>query len=355
MAGTKTAKNKQPTSDYWDDGADALPRADIEIPSKMSKRRKFLKFYTWTAVVMLPMVLVSNVVLISEVITGEDVEPAAVSSVDSPTKAEAMLKVRNWLAADPSPLPGGMLLSWDGATTQQEHEIIENENGDKTEKQGLELHKLTVTPPGGALFTSTVQVAYSPIRGAQIMGEPTLLPKAPDDTGSWPNAVTWPNLVGTGASEQAVQAVNAWVKAFTSGDPDSLRLTVGDTQAGRSYVPLVQAMASGVTVTDSAAFRNADGSTNPNPSQVIARVTFGVTWEGQTVKDGAALSQLTYDVLIDKADTAAPAVVAWGGAGSGESLTPYMNAMDGRIITSDGIGDVVKNDPEAVTAEAGEQ
>lgn len=353
MAGTKTAKNKQPTSEYWDEGAAALPRADIEIPSKMSKLRKWFKAYAWIAVLMLPVVLISNIVLVSESITGEDTEPAAATSVDSPTKAEAMLKVRTWLAADPSPLPGGTLLSWDGATTQQEHEIIENENGDKTEQQGLELHKLTVTTPGGALFTTTVQVAYSPIRGAQILGEPTLLPKAPDDSGSWPNAKSWPNLVSAGASEQAVQAVNAWVKAFTSGDPDSLRLTVGDTQPGRSYVPLVQAMATGVMVTESGAFRNSDGTTNSNPSQIIARVTFGVSWEGQTVKEGVALSQLTYDVLIDKADTAAPAVVAWGGAGSGESLTPYMNAMDGRIITSEGIGDVV--DPEAESAEAGEQ
>lgn len=354
MAGSRNAKNKPGSDDIWGDTATANPRADIELPGKMSKRRKFFHFYTWTAVILLPPLALVNVVLFSENLGTGDEKPAAVSSVDSPTKTEAMLKVQEWLASDPSPLPGGKLLSWDGATTQQEYSVTESETGETIETQGLELHKLTVTTPGGNIFTTTVQIAYSPIRGAQIMGEPTLLPKAPDDDSSWPNAKTWPNLVSATASEQTTQAVNAWVKAFTSGDPDSLRLAVGDTQSGRSYVPLVEAYATNVLVGDAAAHPNEDGTTNTSPEQIVARVTFGVTWEGQSVKEGANISRLTYDVLIDKANTAAPVVVAWGGAGTGETLTPYMNAMDGRIITSEGMDGVI--DPDAKpAAETGEQ
>lgn len=342
MAGSKNKKTAQkPVQDLWADGPDMLPRADITIPDAVSRRLKFNRFYVRVAVFSLPVVLLSNIVMFSEVVGGDEAPAQVQSSVDSPTKSTAMIEVRNWLAADPSPLPGGTVLSWDGAKNQQEYKITTAENGDTIEQQGIELHKISVTTPSGAIFTTTVQVGYSPVRGAQVIGKPTLLPTAPNDTGSWPNLKTWPGLVAATPSDAVQQSVRAWVTAFTSGDPNSLRLTVGDTQAGRSYVPLVQANATNVSLVEAASFKNDDGTTNPEPDRIVARVTFNVTWDGQDVGSGARLGELTYDVLIDKANTAAPAVVAWGGAGTGESLTPFTNAVEGRVINADGMEEVI--------------
>ena len=41
---------------------------------------------------------------------------------------------------------------------------------------------------------------------------------------------------------------------------------------------------------------------------------------------------LTYDLLLDKADTAAPVVVAWGSPGA--ALEPYGNGVVGRTFSS---------------------
>ena len=38
---------------------------------------------------------------------------------------------------------------------------------------------------------------------------------------------------------------------------------------------------------------------------------------------------MDFDVLVSGADTASPRVVAWGGAGTGPSLTKYGNAIVG--------------------------
>lgn len=347
MAGSKktTKKPAAPAEDLWANGPDMLPRADVTIPNAVSRRLKFNLWYVRIAVFSLPVVLLSNIVMFSEALGGSEAPAQVQAGVDSPTKSAAMIEVREWLASEPSPLPGGTLLSWDGAKNQQEYKITTAENGDTVEQQGIELHKISVSTPSGAVFTTTVQIGYSPVRGAQVIGKPSLLPTAPSDTGSWPNLKTWPGLVAATPSDSVQQSVQAWVTAFTSGDPDSLRLTVGDTQANRSYVPLVQAKATNVSLVEAASFKNDDGTTNPEPDRIVARVTFNVSWDGQEVSGSERLGELTYDLLIDKANTAAPAVVAWGGAGSGESLTPFMNAVEGRIITADGMEEVIE--PEA--------
>lgn len=351
MAGNRNKKNAAPPQDVWGDEQELLPRADVTIAGKLERRRTFNLWYTRTAVFLLPVVLLSYIVLFSEVIGGDEPEQQQQSAADSPTKSAAMLKVKSWLATTPSPLPGGVLLSWDGAQTQQEYKLITAENGQTTEQQGMELHKLTISTPSGTIFTTTVQVGHSPVRGAQVIGEPTLMPRAPDDTGSWPNLKTWPSLVAVNPSDEVQQSVRAWVTAFTSGDPNSLRLTIGDAQAGRSYVPLVQATASNVSLLEAATWTGDNGATIPEPEKIVARVTFGITWDGQGGSSSERPGVLTYDLLIDKANTAAPLVVAWGGAGTGESLTPYMNAVEGRKITADGMEDVIDPDSGEAASE----
>jgi hypothetical protein len=329
----RTAKNQ--SEDFWGNDAEELPRADVESVQLTTKRLKLYKVWVISSVVLLPVALLAIISFLPKFLEEPPVAQVQANQLDSPTKAAAMKSVQDWLNTQPSPVPGGKILSWDGVEVQAEPKTTTNDKGDVTETQGLQLNNLTLISPSGSLFTTQVQVAYSPMRGAKVLGDPTLIPHAPDDKQSWPNLKAWPNLVQTAKLAPVEQAAAAWAKAFTSGDPDALRLAVGDTSADRSYVPLVQVTASSVAVGDVASRPlPADAEKGTKPTQVVAQVSFGVAWEGQNLTNSQTPSRVTYDVLIDKADTAAPQVVAWGGAGSGESLKPYMNAVEGRKITS---------------------
>lgn len=339
MARNNRKNESQPATLGWLDNADELPRADIEMKDRAEKRQKFFRrSIVGIVYVAFPLSMLCNFAVVPKVLDAKPVVAAQQSQLTSETKPAAMLAVQTWLAQNPSPLPGGQLLSWDGVDIQAQPDISVNpDNGQTTEKQGLQLHHMTVAASTGQVFDTTVQVGYSKFRGAQVIGLPTLIPRAPDDKAQWPNLTSWPNRTKVTPSDAAVQAVNAWVDAFTSGNPDKLRLAVGDTADNRSYVPLTQVTASAVNVPEAAARIDPKADSSTKPSEIIARVTFAVQWQGQALGQAQTPSRVSYDVLIKKADTAAPVVVAWGGVGTGESLTQYMNAVEGRKITADGV------------------
>jgi hypothetical protein len=59
-------------------------------------------------------------------------------------------------------------------------------------------------------------------------------------------------------------------------------------------------------------------------------VTVSLLWKGEKAPAfGSSTSgpQTTMDLLLERADTAAPVVVAWGPPGSGPGLVPYQNAV----------------------------
>lgn len=332
-------KNEAAPTLGWLEEADELPRADVEMKDRAAKRQKFFRrSIAGIVYVAFPLSMLCNFAVVPKVLDAKPVVTAQQSQLTSETKPAAMLAVQTWLAQTPSPLPGGQLLSWDGVDIQAQPEVVVNpDNGQTTEKQGLQLHHMTVAASTGQVFDTTVQVGYSKFRGAQVIGSPTLIPHAPDDKAQWPNLLSWPHLTKVTASDPALAAVNTWVEAFTSGNPDKLRLAVGDPADNRSYVPLTEVTASSVNVPDAAARINPKADTNTKPSEIIARVSFAVQWKGQDLGRTQTPSRVSYDVLIKKADTAAPVVVAWGGVGTGESLTEYMNGVDGRKITADGV------------------
>lgn len=130
-------------------------------------------------------------------------------------------------------------------------------------------------------------------------------------------------------AEQVSAAVRAWAAAYTSGDPAALRLTVGDPDAGRTYLPLTGAGAAATTVGPCTAL---DAAT------VAVRVELTIRWattQPQTPTAAPATGEpqapppAAFDVLVTGSDTAAPRVVAWGGPGTGPALVPYGNAVAG--------------------------
>jgi len=125
-------------------------------------------------------------------------------------------------------------------------------------------------------------------------------------------------------------AVQAWAAAYTSGDPAALRLTVGDPDPARGYLPLTGVAAADTTV---------GPSTVLDPATVAVRVELAITWPTaepagsataavtSPAEPPAAAAKVAFDVLVTGADTAAPRVVAWGGPGTGPELTPFRNAV----------------------------
>lgn len=344
----KGRKKNNHEDDFWLSGVEELPRADVAMATKSTKRMRFYRRWIVASVVIAPISGLAIVTMLPGYLEPDPEPVVAVSQIDAPTKAAAITSVEAWLGQDPSPLPGGRILSWDGMDVQAEPRIYVDDATQRTvEEQGLQLHDLTLIAGNGTLFSTTVQVAYSEVRGSQVLGSPTLIPRAPSDTTAWPNLETWPGLVSATASDNMGQAANAWAKAFASGDPDALRLAVGDTAGNHAYVPLSQAKPSDITVDQAAARPDPKtGEASKSPSVVVARVSFNVTWPGQDTKGASSTPpRLTYDVLFDRADTASPVVVAWGGTGSGPQLEKYQNAIVDREITADSITGPVTVDP----------
>lgn len=341
MATKRGKKSATPAHDeFWGHMAVDMPRADIELNTKADKRARLYRVWVRGSVILLPISLLAVISFIPTLLEAPPEPVQQVNELASPTKPAAITAVEAWLASTPGPLPGGRILSWDGMEIQQNPSVtVDPDSGQTVEKQGLHLHKFTLSSEAGTLYTTAIQVAYSEIRGALVMSTPALVPYAPDDSSQWPELISWPNLAPVGVTEPMTQAAEAWVKAFTSGDPNTLRLAVADQDEKHSYVPLVQADYEAMTIEASAARPLKDGSVPESPEEVIAKVSFGVVWPGQdtgAAKDKSA-ARVVYDVLILKANTAAPVIVAWGPAGTGESLAAYGNALTDRQISSEGL------------------
>lgn len=341
MASKRGKKNQTTQPDeFWGHLAVESVRADVELNTKIDRRAKLYRIWIRGSLVLLPISCLAVISFLPTMLEAPPEIPAQINEINSPTKSAAITAVEAWLAQKPSPLPGGRILSWDGVEVQQNPSVtVDEATGQTVEKQGLHLHRFTLVSESGSIFTTAVQVAYSEIRGSQVMSVPSLIPYAPDDSSKWPSLVSWPNLAPVSATDPMTQAAEAWAKAFTSGDPDMLRLAVGDEAENHSYIPLVQASANTVSIQDAAARPLSDGSAPELPEEVVARVSFGVIWPGAVDKESKdkAPARLVYDVLIRKANTASPVIVAWGPAGTGESLTAFGNALTDREISPDGL------------------
>jgi hypothetical protein len=194
-------------------------------------------------------------------------------------------------------------------------------------------------------------MAYSDTSGVQVAGEPSLMPYAPEGTST--TVATWPGKESITAPETVKDAVEVWASAYTSGNPSTLRQTVGDPEQAHAYVPLSGIKSiKNVTVVDTAGKPTDSEAANnvKNTETIVSRVTFEVLWVGQTVSNAQSTSKVTYDLLINKANTGSPVVVAWGGPGEGFSLAPFSNALTGREIVTD--EDLAKQLEEEAKAKA---
>ncbi|GAB2733806.1 hypothetical protein [Nocardioides pakistanensis] len=325
-AAQRPGNRKNSPSTWWDE-AEEVPRAGLPDAHRLTKRAKRYRRIVWATVFLAPLAMLSTFVAMASAGTSDE---GTVVSADryTETRSRAIYAVRTWLATDPAPLPGGILLGWESAETTSAPDG----------SYDVETHRLTVAEPGGNLFDTTIALGVSDNEGVVVLGQPTLMPRLPEND-KW-DAFLWPDVEATQTTEDIENAVWAWAQAYTSGDPDALRLAVGDPDGEHSYIPLVGATFTGVKINQAAALWPEDASAEDRrtlmPEQVVLNVTADVYWDGAKADSLGRYetAEVSYDLLVTAADTAAPRVVAWGGSGTGPALDPYANAVTGVEVTT---------------------
>lgn len=249
----------------------------------------------------------------------------AASSTDLAIGAAATSQMRAWLADPSSPLAGGSIVTT-GAPSPVVYEVPKDSKGDPQVASAFTTWSVpfVLEDTAGAQFSSSVQVGLDPRGSVKAMSSPSLQAVAVTAADDWTSGAPWPGLFSSSPSESVSAAVEGWARAYVGGDPDVLRLAVGDPSASHYYVPLSGLDLSSVTAVKAAAL-DASGSV------VTAQIEMTLTRPGvaldTTRSDPQAVT--TFDVLVERANTAAPLVTAWGSAGSGPTLKRYGNAING--------------------------
>lgn len=327
-------KPARPSRSLWEDqSTDYNPEAPSVVKALRGEKWKRRALMT-IAFGVLPLCGIIALGIVSDNVSPSeavDLSGASTATNSSAGKAAAYTAVADWLAASPSPLPDATIVSWNGYTVEDPPPADPNDSTSQPAYQ-FETHTFTLTR-GGQLFTSTVQVAVDGAAAATVTTTPSLTPVAEASVAG--DVVPWFATDPATASSHVSDAVEAWADAFTSGDPGKLVRVVQDKDDNHSYVPLTGvASVASVEIIDAAYIPTGDSK---KPTEMLVRVELSVWWDGQEPVDGEQggdsagkdPTAITYDLLIADAGTASPYVVAWGGPGSGTSLKPYSNALDG--------------------------
>ena len=148
----------------------------------------------------------------------------------------------------------------------------------------VEIDAFVVVDGAGNRFTAEVQVAVDGQNRSRVLSGPSLTPLPVLDPDASRGAGPWPGRDAGPATESVTAAVRAWAAAYTSGDPAALRLTVGDPDRGRTYLPLTGVA---TATTDGRAERRAGpgddgGAGGPDPRLGDGRTTDAGTGRRQS-------------------------------------------------------------------------
>jgi len=321
-------KKKDPVIGIWEDARE-VPSAAVPNMSAVAKRAKWMRRGVKTSLILTPILIVSTIVQLGKATP----EPVVETPVYAQGQAASRMAVEQWLHEGLSVIGGGEILSWNGASRTT---AAKDQQSDPTT---TEVNQFTVVDDSGQMYQVSVLSALDPIGGVKVIGEPSLIPIPSARENQTAFDSSWGDLPSASVNDAVSSAVKAWAKAFTSGDPDALRLAVGDETPGRAYEPLYDMNLVDTSVGTGAAVEVDKNTTTAKTMLVRVELTM-IRGVANLPTDGAAspdqgLQSASYDVLIKRADTAAPAVVAWGGAGTGPQLQPYANSYPSDITRND--------------------
>lgn len=334
MALKKKKRAHEEVSSAWNAHVVEEAREDIAQKSANKKRArvrfivKFV-FYSWIPLVMILVFALLNIVQNTSAPTVG--QSSQVSVTEARGKALSQLTVNEWLSSSPSPMPGAYLLSWDSVSDVSA--IQEPATPQEAERTpDMDQHFMTLVDRYGSLYTATVTTQDTP-SGPIVVGGVSVTPQAPRPDASDP-AMAWPGVEQAQMTPGIEAAVDLWAGAMFSGDSQLLRQTVGDPDGEHLYIPMSMAEVrsadiEAISVAPDVVASGGSGDASTPATSVIARVNVRVLWAGQESSNDATLTPITYDVRIDRADTATPVVTSWGGGGSGPDLTTYSVAVSG--------------------------
>lgn len=340
--------------DLW--GADAVvrePRADIpEVRARHRSARRW-RVLILACLVSLPLVLLSALVAVTESGDATGADQSGAQALSAPGRAEAADAVAQWLAGTPAPLPDGHVVSYDGARLipfPQDTDTTTAQSGD-ADYQRWE-HSFTVQVDqildkgSGQVLTPTrwysvsVLVAYAPAVGAKVLAPPSMIPVPASSDRITATAGIWPNTASASPTDAVTNAINAWVAAYTSGDPTAFTTAISDPNPAHSYVPLTGVVKAQWSA-EAAAYELTDQEVKDDvstSSTMIVQITLSLDRAGISAEDAntVTLPATALDLLVTGAQSGAPKVVAWGPPGTGHLLTPYGNATTAQRAGTDG-------------------
>lgn len=326
-------RKKKPKVDPFDQFAEkANPKATQKHDSV--RRAGILRSYIWACAVAMPFVVIGGLLSMFSLNINytemfEQMRADQNNSDSSLPRAVALDSVERWLAAEPSPLPGGHVLSWESVRVN----LPPTDSNDPA----VQIHNVILAGPSGGLYSSSVPVQMS-AAGPVVISSPSLQPLPPTPPPSTSES-PWPGTSTISVPVDVTSAVRAWATALASADPEALRLAVGDPDGANSYMPLPKAEVVSAEVSVATAANGAKvNSETGGPDTVVARVTLRLAWESQKDEENPESAQqgapISFDVLVQGADTASPRVVSWGAPGDGMSLSPYSTALTNVRLTA---------------------
>lgn len=285
-------------------------------PQRALWKRVLVTAMLWFMIITQPLLAW---VFMSNIVFNDTTASSASASSFSMARSVAADYMETWLGKNPQPLPGGRLVSIDEVTP------VEYVSGRDAENlaSSTSLVGFTLADAAGTLYRAHVQVATDKQGTSTVVSTPSLelVPDAAESDAS--AEYPWPGLSTDAAPEPVERAVQSWANAYVSGSSSALRLSVGDPSAESLYVPLTGVTSATATVSKVAPF--------PDERTLLARVDLAVLWAGRaaaaTQDEQADLPTISFDVLVERADTASPVVTAWGPPGSGPDLQRYGNAV----------------------------
>lgn len=332
---TPVAKRGDQANTLWDQTAEG-PRPGVPEAVKLAKRSARMRIGVWACLVLFPFSIIGNLFAAAGSLT-ETPEEGTSQTADefAETKSVALRAVTEWLASTPAPLPGGKLVGWDSAVVQEWDPPLDESGrpaSGEPDEYRVEAHTVTVTAAGGSLFHANVTVAFDEVNGAVALSTPSLMPYVPANT-SW-NPNEFPNHEQASLSEAVQTAVANWAAAYTSGDPKLLIQAVRDTDEAHSYLPLTGARLREVVAEAAWKADPLKADDKPTDNEIFVRVTARIDWTSAPVEQVNDAPEISFDLLVEDAKTAAPVVVAWGGPGDGPFLMRHENAITKRVVNS---------------------
>jgi len=285
---------------------------------RLERRQRLIRWYVWGSVVGAP--FLALLALVSAGHGGPGAGAALGQS--SPVGAElaAWKTAQTWLGQSPSPMPGGHIVTWAGAT-QIPKAVAPKGSGELGPDEDAWDERFLAETPQSWYYLDVEVVSTGPGQW-DTPASPSLM-VAPSTGGAQGTTISpWPGLSASANVPNPVSnAISSWLAAYTSGDPQTLLQATGDPSTADAYIPLRGVRSASVADVLAAA------DYGP-PGQMIVEAQFNIVWDGQSPSAVAAQQEPeTMDLLVERATTATPVVVAWGPPGSGPSLRPYQDAI----------------------------